>query len=381
MRILLLPPPPQAESKTNINTLAKTAALPAATSANSVDTIITLPSSKKIIAVRKGLPADKISMLDKYFSTHKNIPTQKSSIIPNSLTCGIYYFTSWELENQYQPVPGMYLGIWTHKLDWGKLYNQYGFRYIVANFSEVQTAIDSGFAHNNIMINLPYSVTWNDIYDNNNPAFNYYYIDEPFVNVSYTVVNNIASLVNQKSSSAKLLFSDYYWPPQNYCPECFGVSGNGTYIQDYYFTSSNLYILCDQYAGNCCGSAHDFGDEYKSFYGMPYRNWTNWLSLDHSAQWGDLLNVAMAWSTSEGAFNPVWIYGDDSDVNEGFFESFANTAWQTGWLLRFEKQMVIEYKCLDQNPCTNCVWPNQGSWYIYDSWYTGQQQYISYSNY
>ncbi len=114
------------------------------TTVATTDTIITLPKSKKMIAIQKGISKKHIKQLDKYFSESHEI-LSSPAILPNKLDCGIYIEYIWEFQSQYKSIPGKYLGIWSNKVDWTKLHDQYGFTNIIVNFSKVQNAINAHF--------------------------------------------------------------------------------------------------------------------------------------------------------------------------------------------------------------------------------------------
>ncbi len=223
------------------------------------------------------------------------------------------------------------------------------------------------------MINLGYNTSIETI--RNSSRFKYYYVDEPFENVGAEVIFAYASNIEDISPSSKLLLSDYKWPENELCNFFVGNGQAMWYLMQY----SNTYIMCDQYNGDFCGNAHDYWNEYKAYYGIPNKNFTNWISLgsSYTSDWGDLLNVAMAWS-AYGAMNPLWIYGSNNNVDESRINQFCSTAWQTGWLLRLAKEYEIIWKCESPSPCTNCDWFNhEGSWYIIGKYYL-DQQYFAY---
>ncbi len=381
MRTLLLPPPQAVSKTTNAKTLAKSTTaqittLPPTSIDHAADTIITLPSSKKTIVIQKGLPANMIAELDKYFKTNKNLKTKNITVSPNTVTCGLHIATYWQLVEQYQPISGKHIGIWTNILSPRILHDQYGFTYYMVGFGESgDTSITNYFPLSNLMVNVPYNVNQQEI--QNDPAYNYYYLDEPLQNgIANSYFLNMASWISNKNPDAFFLFSDYYWPLNNIT--CYPMEDDGNRIETYWFPNQNVRIMCDQYSGNLCGSAHDYWDEYKGYYGMLYRNLTNFITLNpdksnNGADWGDLLNLASSWY-----MNPIWVYGLDSNVDESTISYFANTAWSTGYLYELEKQVTTVWKCLEYPSCTDCVYPTQGGWYVYESYYTGEQQYVAY---
>ena len=54
------------------------------------DTMIYLPNSKMQVGIKKGLTADKISQLDKYYSTHEISTKVANKISPMLPQCGYH---------------------------------------------------------------------------------------------------------------------------------------------------------------------------------------------------------------------------------------------------------------------------------------------------
>lgn len=119
-----------------------------------------------------------------------------------------------------------------------------------------------------------------------------------------------------------------------------------------------------------CGSVHDYWDKYKAEYGVPNKNISNWINAwdSHSADWGDLLNLASAWG-----MNPIWIYA--YDVNQNVLFQFCNAAWQTHYLYRYGRHIVERWKCQSPN-CLDCDWPD-GQWTL-DVSYVDAYQWFEY---
>ncbi|MHB9004812.1 MAG: hypothetical protein ACYC6C_12280 [Coriobacteriia bacterium] len=345
--------------------MAKMAVLPTAIFDHAKDTVIILPKSGKTLIVKKTAPATQLALLDAYLQTHTISHSPAGAIHPNA---GRYYQTVsyWELENQYQPVSGKYIGIWSSKETPQQMHDQYGFTYY--STADLNAAFDptvnSYFHKENILIRLDPSITEQTL--RQYPQYNNYYVDEPYQRIgqnAFFVI--VATLFSVYPHGSNLLFSDYYWPTIAYPP-----SGDGGTIWDDYLLNPSIYIMCDKYTdGNFNGDAHDYWNKYKVYYGIPYANISNWLSFASTFDQGDLLNVASAWG-----MNPIWVYGDDNFVNDSYFQTFANTAWITGWLLRQEKYLTIVYTCggLD------CNWQNQtGTWTVYSANYS-DSTYVSY---
>ena len=176
---------------------------------------------------------------------------------------------------------------------------------IIVSFSYVNSALNAHFKHDSIMINIK-GTNPSEIL--NNASFNYYFVDEPNESeINETDIWAYSQNISSKNVNGKLLLSDYMWPYRSL--PCYFASGDLDMMNEY-LRYSNEYIMCDQYEGNGCGDATDFWNEYKSVYGIPSKNLTNWITLKQSVSydWDNLLNMASSWS-SVGAMNPIWIYG------------------------------------------------------------------------
>jgi hypothetical protein len=210
-----------------------------------------------------------------------------------------------------------------------------------------------------LMVSLGDNLGENDF---ENTSFKYYFYDEPYKRNKMSTVANYAAWLYTLVPQAKLIVSDYYWPDNS----CIWFPGNdGAEMKLYLNTFSNLYIYFDGgKSTTLCGNVHDYWDEYKAFYGIPVKNYTNQIFLAyHSENWGDLLSLAMAWSIY-GAMNPIWVYADDGSENESMVTNFCYAAWQTHWLLQSAHHYVVTWQCNSLDPCVYCQWPDEGNWHI-----------------
>ena len=225
-------------------------------------------------------------------------------------------------------------------------------------------AIVAGFNPDSLMILLGDSQGENDFIGT---TYKYYFYDEPYKHDKMSIAMTYGAWIAYHVPSAKYMISDYYWPEQSSCwPDPYS---NGWKMKAYLSAYPNMYIYFDGgKTTTLCGNAHDYWDEYKSYYGMPVKNLTNQIFLAYKAEnWGDLLNVAMAWS-AYGGFNPIWVYADEGPENEGTVTGFCLNAWQTHWLLRYARHVVVTWICTSSNPCVNCAWPDVGNWHIASSY-------------
>lgn len=181
--------------------------------------------------------------------------------------------------------------------------------------------------------------------------------------------------------------TSYKWPvaPQYYT---FLTTTYGDKYSAVLNSYGNEYIMCDQYHGNCFGSAVDYWSKFRDYYG----SWNcimNWLHVDinngsggghvacpyineESSSWSDLLDYA-----NNNGINKVWLYAYETG-DENAIVSFCNSAWMSGWLLRLAKRYEIIWRCESPNPCVNCDWFNhKGGWYVAEQYYL-DEQYFAY---
>jgi hypothetical protein len=102
----------------------------------------------------------------------------------------------------------------------------------------------------------------------------------------------------------------------------------------------------------------------------------NWGASDYCGYQPTSWSTLFAKANSLG-INLIWLYANGAG-DETAIQNFCYAAWYSGWLLRQEKQVAVEYRCTNSDPCTNCSYPTSGNWYLYDMWYTIVQQYVSY---
>ena len=316
---------------------------------STIDTVITLPLSKKTIAVKKGYPADKIALLDDYLSKH-NISNKPATIVPYA---GYYQHTEsyWELENQYEPANGRTLGIWQN--NWiadTTLYNL-GFREIdIYDANDRDAAYNAGFAYQNMMfMNVKNDVEYNESrYDDVNTSstpITRCYIDEPYDsenkngdNPQWSVDNVLSYVAFLQNHSANLFMSSFkessFWN-----------------MSQTLNSSSNTYVMCDQYQTNVTSDLtywkESFGSRNISDWMSLYTNYSNSGYPDFSTMFGAINNLGIT---------DVWLYADEG-ANLDHLQQFSYAAWANAWLSRLEKHLVIVYQCSG----LGCSWPDGGT--------------------
>ena len=362
-------------NESKVITMAKTVATVTSSINHSTDTVITLPRSGKTIVIDKNLPADKIALLDNYLSTH-NISNKPQTVKPYA---GYYQVTIsyWEMENQFSPAPGKNLGICTNIIPiWNTARPSYGFTSIyVNNTDDLDSAYHDGYSYDNMMLGLTnYNTAFSQIDASNSYGRHVgsYYIDEPIEKGTWDdyTIESVASYSG--ASSRRIMLGSYKWPvvPQYWS---FPV----TYGQKYgpiVSSLGNIYIMCDEYHGNCLGHTSDYWNEFKGYY--ISKNISNWLDVTINNGYGNASScgyAATSWSTllytaNYNGIGEVWLYAVD-EGDETAILNFCLSAWQMHWNLRLQKHLVIIYQCSG----LNCSWPDGGNWTVYAAYYDDQQ--------
>jgi hypothetical protein len=368
------------ESSGGAKPLAK---LSAASIDHSKDTVISLPKSKKTIVIKKGLSKAEINKIDNFIIDH-GISDQGSTVSPELQNCSEHESTYWETEQAYQSIPGKFLGIATNLIPLDSAHNTYGFTGAQIDPSQYATAI-ANFNAQDLAYGLPNN-NWINAENtiNNSNVVGYYFIDEPNEhNVSEAQMGLLADLIDSKSQGqAKFFFTEYNWPANALCN-----AYNGCGLTDEnYLDNINTYIQCDQYQGNCCAVTAGFWDEYQAYF-TASKNISNWMSLNINADGNPLGRAgcngkANTWSDLFGnanryGMNNIWLYADNNGV-EANIQEFCLAAYEAGWLLQEQKQVITNWECSNPNPCTNCSFPDEGNWYIVNTFYTGLVRYIAY---
>jgi type 1 fimbria pilin len=351
---------------------------------NTNDTIIVLPKSNISIIISKDISSDKIKILDKYLFEHKNI-SELQIVTPNALSCDIYIERYMVLQNQYRSVVGKFLGIWTDLITMSKCYNTYGFNNIFVGTSNIPSAHSAGFKFDSIMVPIDsYSTAFGTISTANSYGIRYYHINEPFERGSFSGSDlvSVGIMISNANTNSKMMMCSYKMPDY-----CFFQPDNtfGARYSTVLYSTSNSYMMCDEYHGNCCGSVDDFWTRFRNYYGSN-RCISNWVHLvinngngsvtcgtGNANSWYDLLGDA-----NENGVNKIWLYAL-STGNEDAINNFCSSAWRRSWLSRLARELVVIWKCDTPNPCIGCNWANnKGPWHIQQSYYDGIYQWLSY---
>jgi hypothetical protein len=283
----------------------------------------------------------------------------------------------WELQNQYQPVSGKYMGIWVEPsvISWSTAYNKYGFREIFVDPAStssgtISSALGIGFQSQHIMYYLGTDspMVAQRLSQLGSTSVGYYYVDEPYDHNFYTgALENFENYVAANFPNAKFIISDEYWPHANICQGWMTSAGT----VNNYLTTSNSGVMCDQYTlSNSCGDMKAFWNEFWNYY-HPVHSWMNWADNTglNAGGWPSCFD----WMNAHG-FSEVWLYAASNTGDEGVIQNWCVNAWEKAWLLRQEKYLTIIYQCSG----LDCNWANQtGTWTVKTAYYT-TTQYVSY---
>jgi len=347
------------------------------------DTLVDLKKSKIKFKLKKEFTKEQIALIDEYLATH-DIPTISDTIIsPMRELCGTHDSYGYAWGNSYKPTAGKYLGIALSQdvVTYSNALSKYGFSKIfVGSGPEIDLAYAAGFSYDNMMFGIANP-------QQQIPDVGAYHIDEAFENHAdiwnITTIDNMADAIAPK----KLMLSSYYMPyiPQN------GNTFIGTLYADAIFSRNNIFIMCDEYHGNCFGRVDDYWHTFQSVYTYA-KNTSNWLSV--SANSGDgKTHVACPYidapadnwynvlgHANEMGLNEIWLWASGTG-DENRVQNFCEQAWQQDWLLRAYGYYAIVWGC-DSQPCyPNCQWGvGLGPWYIKQIYKLGNDVYLPYSH-
>jgi len=356
------------------------------------DTLVYLSKSKLKFKLKKEFTKEQIAQIDEYLATHE-IPTVSDTIIsPMRELCGTHDSYGWAFGNSYIPVAGKYLGVaFSQDVVTYSKAKMYGFsKVFVGSEPEINNALGSGFLRENMMfaISSPQQVLPTE-------ELGSYHIDEIYEKHSATWSLSSITQKAQDVSPKKVFLSSYKWPSLIY-----GILPTRTYGNMYgnaINSADNIYIMCDEYTGNCFGhyfsyvyTLEDYWNEFRSYYGAN-KNISNWLNLTANNGDGNT-HVACAWSNADAnswfdmlgnanrnGLNEVWLWASGTG-NEVGVQNFSEQAWEKDWLLRSYGYYLIVWQCNSQPCYPDCQWGvGLGGWSIKQIYKLGAGTYQPYS--
>ncbi|MBK6913801.1 MAG: hypothetical protein IPH11_09100 [Ignavibacteriales bacterium] len=288
---------------------------------------------------------------EEFIQTNKVVLTSDSSIINSDKPlCGTKDVTVW-LFDHYEPKAGKLLGIWPGSVSqslWSECRTIWGFsQVIVGNSSSYSTAINAGYSSSNIFLQISNYSNYQSLINSIDAQ---YYIDEPFERGTFTTnqLVEISNYILSHRPGKKLYLGSY------------STSWILTLYLSVINSTSNSYIMCDFYDdGFLDFDQRNEWSEFKDFYGSG--NLSNWIhsERDGISEFDQLIGHA-----NNIGINSLWLF-IGSDGNAGNVDEFSYYAWKSGWLRRFDRKYVYEYRCSYPDPC-DCDPTLSDGWYVYE---------------
>jgi hypothetical protein len=290
----------------------------------------------------------------------------KKEIEPMGYLCGTWDRVMW-VPDKYIAYPGVKIGILLYPEftmsddDWKDLYRKYGFNMItIHDLNQANYFKTLGFKQDSLM-----AIVNRDNGNIPSGTYKYYFIDEPVEHDKDALVLALSQYLLQINPAAILSMSSYTSSTSRY-----------NMILN---SRPNTRMMCDNYFDwdliNWCEDDQrswwtTFQDDYSS------RNYAHWVSLIHDdMEFRDLFGHA-----SNLGLNTMWVYAGGNEpatcvpqgtltreIYESHLHHLMSGAWQAGWVRRFERKYIYEYRCSLPNPC-DCVRDNPNGWYLYKKW-------------
>jgi hypothetical protein len=312
-----------------------------------------------------------------YDSTYGEIVMDYNVITPTAFPCGIKDTYGWGWDH-YQSKAGKYLGIQKEQSFWADAYNKYGFTQIgIYNRTERDIARNIGFKWDSMFVWLNnYSSAINTINDVNYgfgeiKYVRNFFVDEPIERNTWAVSNlqNIAEYLYNNIALSKMYLVSYKWPTVPYTLP--GPTYGYMYNQVLNF-KPNTYIMCDEYHGNCFGNVDPYWTEFRSYYGTN-KSKSNWMHVVINNGYGNFAGPCPGTSNNfydlfgdanDSGINSLWLYAQNTGSSQDL-RIFGESAWQRGWLRKFERYFCIEWHC--DYGC-ECDPTDPDVWYVYKIW-------------
>jgi hypothetical protein len=258
--------------------------------------------------------------------------------------------TVWQFEN-YQTREGFVIGIWPHEArltdaaEISKLNNLFGFSHIYFNVdhgdAKFKMMNESGFERDKIMVSLSPEVfrerinEFKDVYA--------YYIDEP--NERNKQTEGVKEFIDSVSPGSLYIISGY----RRTSPFTKLVAGSDGVM----FSSYKHWWHC--FPGVWCPFPVNYDQrsdwtDMKERYGN--KSFSNWVGAHRdTTDYEELLEHASILN-----LKGVWLYQYEDPVNsEKNLFKFSNAAWAAGFMQKFERKYIYEYRCSAEKR-SECDW-------------------------
>jgi hypothetical protein len=193
-----------------------------------------------------------------------------------------------------------------------------------------------------------------------------YYVDEPCED-DLSIVG-MRDAINNYANGSKFIISGYKRTSElgSYVSQADGIMFSA---YDHWWECLP-YIWCDRPINT---------DQRSDWTDMRYRygskSFMNWIGAHRDLQDYDLL---LGHSVNLG-LPGVWLYQyQDVDNSEENILAFCYNGWVSGYLRRFDRKYIYEYRCLYPDPC-DCDRSVPDGWYLYKIWPMSDVKEVFYS--
>lgn len=283
-----------------------------------------------------------------YDSTYGEIVMDYSVITPMAAPCGTKQTYGWGLDH-YEPQSGKTLGIWpnhnTGPTQWTEYRTKWGFKQMLTTNTTYGEM--GGYSKSNCLVTIPNFSTYQSAILNSDSCN--YYVDEPFEQERFSMAQllTVAYFLNTYRPYSQLYISSYSPPEWVYY-----------YVLDH---TNNTLMMSDKYEGD----QRSMWSTFRNHYGTL--NPANWIHTNTDLyEFSQLIGHA-----NNLGINSLWFFIADDGGHPANVPSFCYSAWQNGWLRKFEQYFRIEWRCTLQDPCDCDPSDPDAGWYIYQIWPTG----------
>jgi len=292
----------------------------------------------------------------------------------NEFPCGYKDLTVW-LFDHYEPQSNKIVGIWPNGQRMSSseniltLKNKFGFNYLLFansyNTEKFNLVLESGFDRNHIMVQI---VPDNYIQKISTYGICYsYFVDEPVERNYELDMGDLRNTINNYAPDSKI-----------------GISGyRRTYALDAYVSNADIVMFSSyQHWWECLPGVWcswpvdteqrpDWSDMKERYLGKSSMNWVG----AHK----DLTEYPGLLGHSHNLQLPgIWLYQlGDIWNDESNILSFCYSAWAEGYLRRFDRKYVYEYRCTLPNPC-DCDPDLSEGWHLENIWQFNEVREVIY---
>ncbi len=250
-----------------------------------------------------------------------------------------------------------------------KLKNKYGFNYILfANEFDLTkfNLVSNIFSPNKIMAQIfPESFQqktsqYGSIYA--------YYVDEPYER-GYSMAG-IRDAINTNAPGSELIISGYR---RTYGLDAYVLNSDGVLFSSFIHWWECLPgVWCSRLINT--DQRSDWTDMKNRYGNKSFMNWVG--AHEDFSEYSELLG-----HSANLGLPGVWLFQLlEVENSEDNILSFCYNAWANGYMRRFERKYIYEYRCYYPNPC-DCDRSLPDGWYLYQIWPMSDVREVFYQHY